>query len=228
MSWLIANLDRVLSLAVDHIWLSLVPIVLGFVLSVPIGAIASRYRQLRGTLVTASGILYAVPSLALFVLLPAIIGTQVLDPVNVIIALTLYAIALMVRTTADALADVEPDVIESATAMGYSTWGRMLRVDLPLAGPVLLAGMRVVAVSTVSLVSVGALIGVNSLGYLFIDGFQRDFPTEILVGIVGTVLIALAFDGLLVLLGRVLLPWAQLARPNARTVVINQQPVVTD
>ncbi len=226
MSWLLANLDMVLSLTLDHIWLSVVPIVLGFLLAVPIGAIANRYHLVRGTLVTASGILYAVPSLALFVLLPSIIGTQILDPLNVIIALTLYAVALMVRTTADALADVEPDVIQSAQAMGYSTWGRLVRVELPLSGPVLLAGLRVVAVSTVSLVSVGALIGVNSLGYLFIDGFQRNFPLEILVGIIGTVVIALVFDGLLVLLGRFLLPWARITRTNGRVMVVQDDPVV--
>jgi osmoprotectant transport system permease protein len=120
----------------------------------------------------------------------------------------------MVRVTADALASVEPAVAQSATAVGFSPWARFWQVELPLSGPVLLAGLRVVSVSTVSLVSVGALIGVSSLGNLFLDGFYRSFPTEIVIGIVGTIVIALAFDAVLVLCGRLLMPWAKTKRPE--------------
>jgi len=101
-------------------------------------------------------------------------------------------------------------VRQSATAMGYGPWSRFWKVELPLAGPVLLAGLRVVSASTVSLVTLGALVGLSGLGYLFTDGYQRSFATEILTGVVLTVAIAVVFDLLLILLGRVVLPWAKI------------------
>lgn len=214
MTWLFDNFDYVWSLTLRHVWLSAVPIVLGFVIAVPIGWYANRHPRLRGVLLGASGILYTIPSLPLFVIIPGIIGLGILSPVNVIVALTIYAVAIMVRSASDAFGSVSPAVLDSASAAGYSSAQRAFRVELPLAGPVLLAGLRVVSVSTVSLVSVGALIGVSSLGSLFTDGYNRDFTTEILVGVGATVLVALFFDLVLVVLGRVLLPWASAGRPG--------------
>jgi osmoprotectant transport system permease protein len=217
VSWLTSNWAQVADYGLAHIWLSIPPIVIGFVLSVPLGWLANRFQATRGVLLTIGGILYAIPSLPLFALLPSLIGTRILDPINVEIALTLYALALMLRTTADGLAAVSGDVKLSASAVGFGAWRRFFGVELPLAGPVLLAGVRVVSVSTVSLVTVGSIIGVNSLGFFFIDGYQRAFPTEVWVGIVGTVLIALVFDLVLVLLGRALMPWTRGQRAS-RTV----------
>ncbi len=211
MSWLFANFGEVWSLALAHIGLSIPPIVAGFVVSLPFGWLANRYHASRGTILAIVGILYAIPSLPLFIFMPAILGTSILSPVNVIVALSIYALAIMVRTTADGLASVPKDVVQSATAMGYSAWQRFWRIELPLAGPVLLAGIRVVSVSTISLVSVGAVIGVSSLGYLFLDSFNRDFPAEALIGIVAILVIALVFDAALVLLGRALMPWTRVA-----------------
>lgn len=208
MTWAWDNREVVLDLFWQHTWLSLVPIVLGFVIAVPIGWVASKRPRLRGFLLTGGSILYTIPSLPLFVLLPGIIGTGFLSPLNVVIALTLYAVAIMVRTAADAFASVSPAVLDAATAAGYSSRQRGFFVELPLAGPVLLAGIRVVSVSTISLVSVGALIGVSNLGSLFTSGYRRDFTTEILVGLVAIVVLALALDALFVLLGRVLMPWS--------------------
>lgn len=213
MTWLAGNWHQFVSYGLTHVWLSIPPIVIGFLLSIPVGWVANRYHWSRGVLLTIGGILYAIPSLPLFVLLPSLIGTKVLDPINVEVALTLYSFALMLRTTADGLASVSGDVKLSATAVGYDGWRRFLGVELPLAGPVLLAGLRVVSVSTVSLVTVGSVIGVNSLGYYFLDGYQRSYPTEVWAGILGTLLIALVFDALLVLAGRVLMPWTKRQRP---------------
>lgn len=213
MSWLFDNFDYVRSLTVRHMWLSAVPIVLGFVIALPIGWYAHRHPRLRGGLLSGGSILYTIPSLALFAILPGILGLGFLSPANVIVGLTIYAVAIMIRSAADAFGSVSPAVLDSASASGFSPAQRALRVELPLAGPVLLAGLRVVSVSTVSLVSVGALIGVSSLGSLFTDGYRRTFDTEIIIGIVATVLVALLFDLLLVLAGRVLLPWASLGRP---------------
>ena len=213
MTWLFDNFDHVWSLTLRHAWLSAVPIVLGFVIALPIGWYANRHPRLRGTLLSAGSILYTIPSLPLFVIIPGVVGLGILSPVNVVIALTIYAVAIMVRSASDAFGSVSPAVLDSASAAGFSSAQRAFRVELPLAGPVLLAGLRVVSVSTVSLVSVGALIGVSSLGSLFTDGYNRDFTTEILIGVGATVLLALFFDLVLVVLGRVLLPWASVGRP---------------
>ena len=207
MTWLFNNGDLIGQLVVAHLLIAIPPIILSFVISVPIGWAANRFSWSRGTLLTVLGLLYAIPSLPLFIILPLIIGTGLRDSVNLVVALTLYGIALMVRTSADGLSSVDPDVRQSASAVGFSARSQFFRVELPLAGPVLLAGIRVVAVSTISLTTVGAVIGIDSLGSLFTDGFQRGIAVEILAGIVLTIILALGIDALLVLLGRVLLPW---------------------
>jgi osmoprotectant transport system permease protein len=213
VNWLWNNLDLVGRLSLAHIGLSIPPIIIGFLVALPLGWLAHRYRPTRGVVLTVVGLLYTIPSLALLVILPISIGVPILSATNLIICLSIYAVALMVRSVADALDSVDPDVRQSATAVGYSAWGRFWRVEFPLAGPVMLAGLRVVAVSTVSLVTVGIFVGVQSLGYLFTNGLQRNIPLEIATGIVMTVVIALALDALLVLLGRVLMPWARVEKP---------------
>lgn len=219
MSWLWANLELVLGLAADHARLSVIPIVVGFMASIPLGWLANRYRAARAVLLTLGGVLFTIPSLALFVTLPALLGTKILDERNVIVALSIYAIAVMVRGAADAFASVSTDVIGSSTAIGFSAMSRFWAVELPLAGPVLLASLRVVSVSTVSLLSVGSLIGVQSLGYLFVNGYQRAFPEEILIGILLTVLVAVVFDTVLVVVGRWLMPWTSAVPSRARRSV---------
>jgi len=226
--WLWSNLDLVWLRTLDHIVLSLPPILLSFVLALPLGWLANRYRRTRGAMLSIAGLFYAIPSLPLLFILPAIIGTSLRSPANLIAALTLYGLALMVRVVADGLASVDPDVRQSATAVGFSAWSRFWLVELPLAGPVLLAGVRVVAVSTVSLATVGAVIGAKSLGSLFTDGFQRGIQVEIITGIVATVLLALVLDGAVVLLGRVLMPWTRRTRRirPARVAVLGRATMV--
>jgi osmoprotectant transport system permease protein len=216
VNWVLANIQTVLDLAVTHIGLAAPPIVVGLVLALPFGWLANRYRPVRGPLLTIGGILYTIPSLPLLIAIPVLIGTTIIDPRNVVVALTVYAFALLVRITADALAAVPADVKQSATAMGFSGWARFWRVELPLAGPVLLAGLRVISVSTVSMVTVGALTGIQSLGTMILSGYRRSFYTEILTGVVGILLIALAFDLILLLVGRVLLPWASVTSTPKR------------
>ncbi|GAA2459623.1 ABC transporter permease [Agromyces soli] len=217
MNWLVQNLGLVGELLLVHLALSVPAIILSFVIAIPIGYLAHRQRWARGVLLTLCGVLYAIPSLALFIALPAITGFGIRSPLNLVVALTLYGIAVMVRTAADAFDAVSPDTRLAATAMGYSAAGRFWAVELPLAGPVLLAGLRVVIVSTVSLVTVGAVIGVQSLGSLFTDGFQRGIVAEIVTGIVATMVLALVLDALSVLAGRLLLPWARRAAPGRRS-----------
>ena len=222
MTWLLNNLDVVAGHALSHVALALPPIVASFVLALGLGWLAHRVRWLRTPLLSGAGLFYAIPSLPLFVVLPIVLGTGIRDPLNIVVALTLYGLALMVPVAADALAQVDSRVTDAATALGYPPLRRFAMVDLPLAGPTLLAGVRVVAVSTVSLVTVGAVLGVPSLGMLFIDGFQRGIVAEVVTGIVATVALALALDAALVGLGRLLLPWARPARATVRVEPVEQ------
>jgi osmoprotectant transport system permease protein len=216
MTWVLSNFSQIWRLTLDHIALSVPPILLGFLIAVPLGWVAHRYKPTRGVLLTVGGLLYTIPGIALFLSLPPILGTRILDPINVIVGMTIYAVALLVRTAADAFDAVSSDVRQSSVAVGYGPVRRFFEVELPLAGPVLLSGLRVVSASTVSLVSIGSLIGVSSLGYFFLNGLNRRFPTEIFTGIVGVIVIAVVFDLLLVLLGRLVLPWAHVARTRER------------
>jgi osmoprotectant transport system permease protein len=228
VNWVLANVQTVLDLAVAHVALSATPVVLGFVLALPLGWLANRYRRARGSLLAVGGALYTIPSIALLLSIPAIIGTTIIDPLNVVVALSVYAVALMIRITADALASVPEDVKQSATAMGYAGWARFWRVELPLAGPVLLAGLRVVSVSTVSMVTVGSLSGIQSLGTMILTGYRRQFYTEILTGIVGILVISLLFDLILLLAGRLLMPWASTPSLRARSRSARRAALVTD
>lgn len=208
-AWLDRNTDQILSWLVAHFWLALIPTILGLLIALPIGAIAHRYRWSYATLITLAGLLYTIPSLALFVVLPAIIGTRILDPLNVVVALTLYTVALLVRVVADALDSVPPLVVQSASAMGYRPLRSLITVQLPLAVPVIGAGLRVAAVSNVSLVSVAALLGIQQLGQLFTIGFQLDFFTPIITGIVLCLLLAAVFDIAIQLAVRFSTPWTR-------------------
>lgn len=222
MNWVINNLGLIAELTVQHLRLSILPIVLGLLIAIPLGWLAYRYRLTRTLLLTFAGLLYTIPSVALFVILPPVLGINYLSEINLTIALTIYAVALMTRSVADALNSVDPAIRQSATAVGFGSWRRFWAVELPLAGPVVLAGLRVTAVSTISLVTVGILIGVQSLGYLFTNGYQRRIIPEILAGVVMVVLIALVVDFLLVLLGRAIMPWApRSAKRAARRVVVS-------
>ena len=216
LNWLWANLALIRDLTLEHLYFALPPVVIGLVLAIPLGWLANRTKLGRSLTINIAGLLYTVPSLALFVLLPPLLGTRILDPVNVVVALTVYTVALLVRTVADALSAVPPVIVNSATAMGYTPLRRFAAVELPLSVPVVVAGLRVAAVSSISLVTVGALIGFGGLGQMFTDGFQRDIPAEIVTGIVLVLVIALVVDALLLLLGRVLTPWDRSRRTVGR------------
>jgi osmoprotectant transport system permease protein len=211
MKWILDHLGELLSTTWEHLGLALIPVLIGLVISLPLGWISHRWRLARGILVPASSLLYTIPSLALFVLMPLILGTKILDPINVQAALTLYTIALLVRSVADALDAVPSEITAAATAIGFGPARRFVAVELPLSIPVLLAGVRVSAVSNIALVSVGAIIGVGGLGFYITHGAQLALPNyaEIIAGIVLIVVVALVVDGILVLLGRYLTPWTR-------------------
>lgn len=211
MSWVTDNLDLILELTLVHLRQSAIAIVLGFVLSLPLGWIAWRYRLVRGPVIVLTGLLYTIPSLALLILLPSVVGYSARSEANLVVGLTIYAVAILVRSVADGLDSVDPDVRQAASAVGYSGGRRFWTVDLPLAGPVILAGLRVAAVSTISLATVGILVGVTNLGYLFTNGLQRRIIPEVLAGVLAVVVIALIIDLLLLLAGRAIMPWTRSA-----------------
>lgn len=212
MTWIGDNLDLIGTLTLDHLRQSAIAIVLSLLIAIPLGALAWRFRLIRGTLLTVTGLLYTLPSLALLVLLPTALGISILSELNLVVALVIYGVALLVRSVTEGLDAVDADVRLAAVAMGYGSLRRFLRVDLPLAGPVILAGLRVTSVSTIALATVGILVGTTNLGYLFTDGYGRRIVEEIVAGIVAVALLAVVVDVLLVLLGRLLLPWT--ARPT--------------
>jgi osmoprotectant transport system permease protein len=211
MDWFLANSAQVYSLAGQHLVLAILPMIFGVLIAVPLAQLARQSRGLRSVVLTASSLLYTIPSLALFIILPTVLGTRILDPVNVVVALTIYAVALLVRATLDAFDSVDEDLRQAAVAMGFKPFARFLQIDLPLSLPVLFAGLRVVSVSNISLVSVAALLGIGNLGMLFTSGLQRDFVTEVVVGIIAILILALIMDAVLVLLERLLTPWTRAA-----------------
>ncbi|MDE2455930.1 MAG: ABC transporter permease subunit [Burkholderiales bacterium] len=209
IDWFLHNASRVGALALTHAWLAGLPLVLGLAIALPLGWLAHRLPALRLAIVSLAGLLYTVPSLVLFILLPLVLGTRILDPVNVVAAMTLYTVALLVRTVADGLASVPEEVRQAALAMGFGAFRRWVSVELPLALPVISAGLRVAAVSNVSIVSIAALIGVVQLGSLFTEGFALLALPPIVVGSIACVLLAFVFDLAIIGLTRLATPWAR-------------------
>ncbi|GAA3322620.1 MULTISPECIES: ABC transporter permease [Paeniglutamicibacter] len=207
MRWLLDNAGQAWALTLEHLYLSIVPTMVGVVVALALGLVFGNKPRARGAITAVASAIFTIPSLALFVVIPSIIGTQILDPLNVVIALSLYSASLLVRTVFDALDAVAPEVLNAAEALGYSRARRRVFVDLPLAVAPLAAGTRVAAVTNVSLVSVGAVIGVGGLGQLFVAGYQRNYPDQILAGIIVILALALVLDRLIAGAARLLTPW---------------------
>ncbi|MFI6444004.1 ABC transporter permease [Kitasatospora sp. NPDC050543] len=204
--WVGDHLGYFRELLLDHAVIALVPVLIGVVIALPLAIACARFTRLYQPVAAVFNVVYALPSLAVFVVL--IPYTGLAAQATVMIPLTFYVIAVLLPTTVDGLRAVPEPVRQAATAMGYGPWHRLVAVELPAAVPYLVAGLRVATVSSISLASVGALIGRGGLGYLFIDGYQRTFYTPIIVGIVLTAALALACDLVLLTARRLLAPWA--------------------
>ncbi|WP_102158856.1 ABC transporter permease [Zhihengliuella halotolerans] len=207
--WIANNLDYLVELTGMHLWLTLLPTVIGLLISIPLGYLAFTLRRFYPLIVGGTSLFYTIPSLALFILLPKILGTKVLDPLNVVVALVFYTVALLVRVVADGLASVPPEVVDAARGVGFTRMQILFKIQLPIAVPTILSGLRVVVVSNISIVTMAAVIGITQLGTLFTMGFTRRLFVPILAGLVICLLLALALDRLLVLLGKVLTPWSR-------------------
>ncbi|MBP3084438.1 ABC transporter permease [Mycolicibacterium fortuitum] len=212
MRYLLNHLDDLWVLTVVHLRLSLVPIGLGLLIAVPLGAAVQRTTALRRLTTLTASIIFTIPSLALFVVLPLVIPTRILDEDNVIVALTLYTTALLVRAVPEALDAVPEQVRDAATAIGYRPLVRMVKVELPLAIPVLVAGLRVVAVTNISMVSVGSVIGIGGLGTWFTEGYQSNKSDQIIAGIIAIFVLAVVIDSLIMLVGKLITPWTRMPR----------------
>jgi osmoprotectant transport system permease protein len=207
VTWLQNNGSWVVELTVRHLLLAVPSIAAAVVLAVALGRLGHRVPRLRQPVLALASVVYAIPALPLLVVVPLVLGIPLRSPLTLVTALTLYGTALLVGTATDAFDSVDPRVRDTATAMGHGRRALFWRVELPLSVPVLLSGVRVVTVSTVGLVTIGALVGISSLGTLLTDGFQRGITSEVAIGVGLTMVLALLLDGVLVLLGRLLTPW---------------------
>ena len=210
--WISRNLGEIGGLTAQHAVLAVLPVLAALVVSIPLGFLVYRTGRAANVILSVLGVVYSIPSLALFVALPVVLGTQILDPVNIAVALAIYSVALLVRSVVDGLRSVPSAVKQSASAVGYGWFARLVKVELPLAMPVVFAGLRVVTVSNIALVSVAVVVGGGALGQLFDTGFNRNFFTPIIVGLVLTLLLALVADAIILLVQRGTLPWARRRR----------------
>lgn len=205
------NVGRLQDLFVQHVQLTVLALVLGLVIAVPLAVAAVRWRALYTPLLNVTGVLFTVPSAALFIAIFAFLPTSTfgLKPTTSLVGLTIYTLLILFRNTVAGLDSVPRDVTEAATAMGYTLGRRLLRVEFPLALPVIIAGVRIAAVTTLGLVTITAFIGQGGFGQLFITGFQRRYTMEVAVGVVASVLLAVVVDLALVWAERLLTPWSQ-------------------
>ncbi|MDO5034881.1 MAG: ABC transporter permease subunit [Actinomycetaceae bacterium] len=209
MNWVANNIGWIFHLTWVHFLLASSAILISLFISVPVGWLVNRHRLSREVTVALISALYAIPSLPMFIIIPVLTGVPIRSSATVVIVLSIYAVALLQRTAVNAFGSVPPEVMRSAVALGYSSWQRFWRVELPLAGSVIAAGLRVVVVNTVSLVTVGAVVGIQSIGTLFTDGFQRGIMVEVLAGLIMTIILALLLDAVVVFGSRLVFPWTR-------------------
>jgi len=207
LDWVVDNLDMLAQRTGEHVVLTLIGVGFGILIAFPVTLLIHRRRRLIGPVLGVAGILYAIPSLALFGLLIPVTGIGL---VTAEIALVSYTLLILIRNGLAGLDGVAPEIVEAATGMGHTRIQRLWRVQLPLAVPVIIAGLRIATVTTIGLVAVTALIGQGGLGFVIITiGINRFFPTAILVGVGLSILLAVLADRGLVLAERALTPWAR-------------------
>jgi osmoprotectant transport system permease protein len=204
--WISGNLDEIAAATLQHLWLTLIAVSVGFAMSLVLALVSYRWRRLYGPLTGVAGVLYTIPSLALFAVLVPFTGLSLLTAE---IGLVGYTLLILIRGIVSGLDGVPTDAVEAATGMGYTRRGRVARVELPLAVPVILTSVRLATVTTIGLVMVTALVGEGGLGQLMLRGFNRSFPTMVYVGVAMSIVLAVTLDLLLVGLQLVLTPWAR-------------------
>jgi osmoprotectant transport system permease protein len=204
--WVADHLDEIGVRVLEHLQLTVLAVVIGFAISFPLAIYAHRHRRIYPPVTWVAGVLYTIPSLALFAFLVSITGLSV---TTAEIGLVSYTLLIIIRNTVAGLDSVPADVKEAALGMGYSPTQLLWRVELRLAVPVIITGVRLATVTTIGLVTVTSLIGMGGLGYFILQGLQRFYSTTILVGAVLSVVLAVGADYLLIFIERRLTPWAR-------------------
>lgn len=212
-SWIGGHTDDIVSRLLHHVIFTLIAVGLGFVISLALSLLVVRWRWLYGVVASIAGILYTIPSLALFAVLVTITGPTV---ITAEIALVGYTLLILIRNIVAGLDGVPRDVREAAVGMGFSPRQVLFKVDFPLALPVIVAGLRVATVTTIGLVTVSALIGMDNLGTFITDGLSRFFMTPVLLGAVLSIALAVLADVLLLGVQRLIAPWSRRPAGAAR------------
>jgi osmoprotectant transport system permease protein len=206
--WIGRNLDQILDRTWEHITLTVVSVLIGMVLSLGLSIVALKWRRTYAPMTWITGLLYTIPSLALFALLVPIVG---LNATNAVIALTSYTLLILIRNTVAGIDGVPASVVEAADGMGYTRRARFWKMEVPLALPAIVAGLRIATVTTVGLVTVTAVLGLGGYGYFILRGLNTFFWTQIIVGVTLSVVLATIFDVGFVWAQRWLSPWSRSA-----------------
>jgi osmoprotectant transport system permease protein len=206
VDWVIDNVDQIARRTGEQLYITAIAIVAGFVISFALALVVRRYPRFAAPLLGISGVLYAIPSIAAFVLLIPITHLTLLTAEIVLVS---YTLVILVRNMIAGLQAVPADVLEAADGMGYTRNQRLWRVELPVATPIIIAGLRIATVTTMGLVTIASLIGRGGLGYLIVNiGISQRFPTATIVGVGLVVALSALVDWLLLLAQRRLTPWA--------------------
>ena len=207
-AWMADHLDELVARTVQHLWLTSIAVGIGFLISFGLAIIAVRRRSTYGPILGFTDILYTIPSLALFAALVSITGITLL---TVEIPLVMYTLVIFVRNIASGFDSVPVDVLEAANGMGYTRGQRLRRVEIPLAVPLIVAGLRLATVSTIGLVTVSSILGdtFGGLGFFILEGYRRSFPTELYFGSIPSILLAIVLDLLLIRVQRAITPWTK-------------------
>jgi osmoprotectant transport system permease protein len=210
LAWIVDHIDELAARTVQHVFLTAIAVGVGFLISLGLAIIAVRRRRSHGPILALTSILYTIPSLALFAALISVTGISLL---TVEIPLVMYTLVIFVRNIATGLDNVPGEVLEAADGLGYTGRQRLWRVELPLAVPLIVAGVRLATVSTIGLVTVTSIMGdsFGGLGFFILEGYRRSFPTEIYFGAIPSILLAVAFDFALARLQRAITPWSTVA-----------------
>jgi osmoprotectant transport system permease protein len=206
--WIGRNLDQILDRTWEHITLTVVSVLIGMVLSLGLSIVALKWRRTYAPMTWITGLLYTIPSLSLFALLVPIVG---LNATNAVIALTSYTLLILIRNTVAGIDGVPASVVEAADGMGYTRRARFWKMEVPLALPAIVAGLRIATVTTVGLVTVTAVLGLGGYGYFILRGLNTFFWTQIIVGVTLSVVLATIFDVGFVWAQRWLSPWSRSA-----------------
>jgi osmoprotectant transport system permease protein len=208
-SWLGTHVQVFVDALVQHIELTVIAVGIALVIALPLGVLAQRRRAFRNPVFTTFGIFYTIPSIALFAFLVPYTGIESFTTAE--IGLVGYAVLIILRNVVVGLDAVPPDIVDAANGMGYRPFARLLQVELPLALPSILAGVRIATVTTIGLVTVSAVIGLGGLGQLILTGLVENFRTPLLVATVLSIVLALVADLLLAVVQRIAVPWARTA-----------------